>query len=105
MSSKWQSVMQWELRLVERESKFSEDVAGSVRTAAKRAMLPEDVLERFLDGPLQDAEELRNRVLAYVGETGWTRCERWGSIHGHWADRQVRSRGRRCQCSSTAPLA
>ena len=32
-----------------------------------RAMLPKDVLERFLDGPFQ-YEELRNRVSAYVGE-------------------------------------
>ena len=59
--------MQWELALVEHESKFSEVVADSVKTAAMRAMLPEDVLERFLDGPFIH-EELRNRVSAYVGE-------------------------------------
>ena len=45
------AVMQWELTLVEHESKFSEVVADSVKTAAMRAMLPKDVLERFLDGP------------------------------------------------------
>ena len=39
------AVMQWELTLVEHESKFSEVVAGSVKTAAMRAMLPKDVLE------------------------------------------------------------
>ena len=61
------AVMQWELTLVEHESKFSEVVADSVKTAAMRAMLPKDVLERFLDGPFH-YEELRNRVSAYVGE-------------------------------------
>ena len=61
------AVMQWELTLVEHESKFSEVVADSVKTAAMRAMLPKDVLERFLDGPFP-YEELRNRVSAYVGE-------------------------------------
>ena len=45
--------MQWELALVEHESKFSEVVADSVNTAAMRAMLPKDVLERFLDGLFQ----------------------------------------------------
>ena len=59
--------MQWELTLVEHQSKFSEVVADSVKTAAMRAMLPKDVLERFLDGPFQ-YEELRNRVCAHVGE-------------------------------------
>ena len=44
------AVMQWELTLVEHESKFSEVVADSVRTAAMRSMLPKDILERFLDG-------------------------------------------------------
>ena len=80
------AVMQWELTLVEHESKFSEVVADSVNTAAMRAMLPNAVLERFLDGPFQ-YEELRNRVSAYVGEkAGWTGCKRWGSTNGHRAD-------------------
>ena len=61
------AVMQWELTLVEHESKFSEVVGDRVKTAAMRAMLPKDVLERFLDGPFH-YEELRNRVSAYVGE-------------------------------------
>ena len=61
------AVMPWELTLVEHESKFSEVVADSIKTAAMRAMLPKDVLERFLDGPFH-CEELRNRVSAYVGE-------------------------------------
>ena len=71
------AVMQWELTLVEHESKFSEVVADSVKTAAMRAMLPKDILERFLDGPFH-YEELRNRVSAsLVGrEAGWTRCKR-----------------------------
>ena len=42
-------------------------VADSVKTAAMRAVLPEDVLERFLDGPFQ-YEELRNRVSANARE-------------------------------------
>ena len=61
------AVMQWEPTLVEHESKFSEVVADSVKTAAMRAMLPKDVLERFLDGPFR-CEEFRNRVSAHVGE-------------------------------------
>ena len=60
------AVMQWELTL-EHESKFSEVVADSVKTAAMRAMLPKDILERFLDGPFH-CVDLRNRVSAYVGE-------------------------------------
>ena len=39
-----------------------------MKTAALRAMLPKDVLERFLDGPSHH-EELRNRVSAYVGRS------------------------------------
>ena len=59
--------MQRELTLVEHESKFSEVVADIVKTAAMKAMLPKDILERFVDGPFH-CEELRNRVSAYVGE-------------------------------------
>ena len=47
------AVVQWELTFVEH--------------AAMRAMLPKDVLGRFLNGPFQ-YEELRNRVSAYVRE-------------------------------------
>ena len=61
------AVMQWELTLVEHDSKFSEVVADSVKTAAVRVMLPKDILERFLDGPFH-YEALRNRVSAFVGE-------------------------------------
>ena len=39
------AVTQWELTLVEHESKFSEVVADSVKTAAMRTMLPKDILE------------------------------------------------------------
>ena len=71
------AVMQWEVALVEHESKFSEVVADSVKTAAMRAMLPKDVLERFLDGPFI-YEELRNRVSAHVGEkAGGTGRKQW----------------------------
>ena len=70
------AVMQWELTLVEHESKFSEVVANSAKTAAMRAMLPKDILERFLCGP-SHYEELRNPV---------SRCERWSSTHGHRGD-------------------
>ena len=45
----------------------TEVVGDTVKTAAMRAMLPEDVLERFFDG-LFHYEELRNRVSAYVSE-------------------------------------
>ena len=61
------TVMQWEPTLVEHESKFSEVVADSVKAAAMGAMLPKDVLERFLDGVFH-YEDLRNRASAYVGE-------------------------------------
>ena len=61
------AVMQRALTLVEHESKISEVVADSVKTAAMRAMLPKDVLKRFFDGPFH-YEELRNRVSAYLGE-------------------------------------
>ena len=61
------AVMQWELTLAEHESKFSEVAADSVKTAAMRAMLPKDILERFFDGPVHYVE-LRNRVSAHVGE-------------------------------------
>ena len=60
------AVVQWELTLVEHQSRFSEVVADSVKTAAMRAMLAKDILERFLDGPFH-YEELRNRVSADVG--------------------------------------
>ena len=53
------AVMQWELTLVEHPD--------SVKTAPMTAMLPKDMLERFLDGPF-NYEELRIRVAAYVGE-------------------------------------
>ena len=59
------AVMHWEMTLFQHESKFSEVVADSVKTAAMRAMLPKDILERFLDGPFH-YEKLRNRVSAYV---------------------------------------
>ena len=38
-----------------------------MKRAAMRAMLPKDLLERFVDGPLH-CEEIRNRVSTYVGE-------------------------------------
>ena len=61
------AVMQWELTLVEHESKFSEVVADSVKTGAMRVMLAKDVLERFLDAPFH-FQEIRNRVSARVVE-------------------------------------
>ena len=95
------AVMQWELRLVEHESKFSEVVADSLKTAGFPRMCSRDS-----STDLSIVRNFENRVSANVRrETGWTRCERWSSTHGHWADRQVRRSGRRCQCSSTAPLA
>ena len=59
-------VMQLELTPVEHESKFIEFVPES---AAMRAMLPRDMLERFLDGHFNHAE-LRIPVSAYVGGGG-----------------------------------
>ena len=53
----------------EHESKFSEMAADSVKTTAMRAMLPKDVLERFLDGPFQ-YEELRI-VCLHMWERSW----------------------------------
>ena len=100
------AVMQWELTLAEHESKFSEVVADSVKTGVMRAMLPKDVLERFLDGPFR-YEELRNRVSACVGEklagqdaSGGAQPMDIGQI-----DKSEGEDEDRCQCSSTAPLA
>ena len=59
-------VMQWELPLVEHESKFSEVVADSIKTAVMRSMLPMDTRE-ILRWTFS-YEELRNRVSAHVGE-------------------------------------
>ena len=76
------AVMQWEPTFVERESKFSEEVADNVKTAAMRAMLPKDILERFFDGSFH-YEELRNRVSAYVGEKlAGQDASRWSSTRG-----------------------
>ena len=50
------AVMQWAVTFVEHESKFSEVAADSVKTAAMRAVLPKDILERFLDGPFHYEE-------------------------------------------------
>ena len=44
-------VMQWELTPVEHESKFTDVASDSVNTAAMRAMLPRDMLDRLFDGP------------------------------------------------------
>ena len=73
------AVMQWELTLVEHESKFTEVEPDSAKTAVMRAVLPKDMLERFLDGPF-NYEELRIRVAAYVDRrrtkesNPWTLC-------------------------------
>ena len=59
--------MQWELTLVEHESKLSEVVADSVKTAAMRAMLPKRYT-RAIPRWTFNYEELRNCVSEYVGE-------------------------------------
>ena len=74
-----------ELTLVEHESKFSEVVADSVKTAT----LPKDILERLFDG---SKSCLRM----------WVAGLEASSTHGLRADRQIRRRGRRCQCTTTA---
>ena len=100
------AVMQWELTLVEHESKFSEVAADSVKTAAMRAMLPKDVLEGFLDGPFQ-YEELRNRVSACVGEKLAGQDANGGAqpMDTGQMDESEGEDERRCQCSATAPSA
>ena len=62
------AVVWWELTPVEHESKVHRARARLRETAAMRAMLPRDMLERFFDGPLNH-EELRIRVSAHVEET------------------------------------
>ena len=54
-----------------------------MKTVAVRAMLPKVVLEWFFGGPFHHDEEVRNRLSAYVGEAGWTRCERSSVVHVH----------------------
>ena len=75
--------MQWEVTLVEHESKFTEVEPGIA--AVMRAMLPKDMLERFLDGPF-NYEELRIRVAAYVDRRRTTKSN---PCHGHCAARQI----------------
>ena len=94
------AVMQLELTLVEHESKFSEVVDDSVKTAATRVTLPKDV-ERFLDGPFH-YEELRNRVSAHVGEKLAGQDANGGAQP---MDRSTSRRRGRGQCCATAPLA
>ena len=95
------AVMQLELTLVEHESKFSEVVVDSVNTAAMRATLPKDVLERFFDGPFH-FEELRNRVSAYVGEK---LAGQDANGEAQPMDRSTSRRRGRGQCCATASLA
>ena len=85
--------MQWELTLVEHESKFSEVVAESAKTAAMRAMLPKDILKRFLGGPLPLWK------LAGQDANGGAQPMDIGQID------KSEGRGRRCQSSTTAPSA
>ena len=93
------AVMQQELTLVEHESKFSEVVADSVKSAAMRAMLPKVVLDRFLDGPFH-YEELRNRVSAYVEEKLAGQ-----DANGGAQPMDIGQIDKSEQCSSTAPIA
>ena len=74
------AVMQWELTLVEHESKFSEVVADSVKTAAMRAMLPKDVLERFLV------------VCLHMWERSWLDKMRTVELRSHLAQELSRSK-------------
>ena len=97
------AVMQLELTLVEHESKFSV-AADSGKTAAMRAMLPKDVLERFFDGLFQ-CEELRNRLSADVGEKLAGQDGNGGVQPMDVGQIDKSEGGRRCQCSSTAPSA
>ena len=96
------AVIQWELTLVEHESKFSDVVADSVKTAAMRAVLPKDTLERSLDGPFH-CEELRNRVSAHVGEKLAGQDASGGAQPMDIGQIDKSEGGRRCQCSATAP--
>ena len=102
MSSKWQS-MQWELTLVEHESKFSE-VADSVKNSCNESYASQGCAREIPRRTFPLRRTSKSCVCICGREAGWTRCERWTSTHGHWTDRQVRRRGRRCQCSSNSAV-
>ena len=61
------AVIHWELTLVEHMSMFTEVVPDSMKTFAMRAMLPRDMLERFLGWPF-NYEEHSLLVSSYVEE-------------------------------------
>ena len=50
-----------------------------------------------------DLSSVKNFEIACGREAGWTRREQWSPTHGHCP--QIRRRGQRCQCSSTASSA
>ena len=61
------SVMEWELRVVEHEGRFNEQIPESVKVAALRRMLTSEMAERCMEGP-NTYPELRARVRVHVGE-------------------------------------
>lgn len=63
----YQAVEDWELKVVEHESRFDEVIAESIKVAALRKMLPADMVDRFLDGP-HDYKLLRAKLTAYLSE-------------------------------------
>ena len=75
------AVMIWELALVEHESKFTAAVPDSVATAAVRAMLPQDIVERYLDERF-NPEELRARETLQWVMNWWVK--RLTSILARW---------------------
>ena len=98
------AVMQWDLTLAEHESKFSDVVVNSVTTAAVRAMFPKEVLERF-STDLSIAKNFEIVCLHTWEKLAGRDANGGAQPMDIGADRQIRRRGRKCQCSSTAPFA
>ena len=69
------AVMRWELTLVEHESKYSEVVADSEKTAAKRAMLPQGCAREIPRRTFPSRGTSKSCVCIRGREAGWTRCE------------------------------
>ena len=61
------AVMDWELKVVEHEGRFGEQVPETVKVAALKRMLTNEMAERYVEGP-NTYIELRSKIATYIGE-------------------------------------
>ena len=71
------AVMQWELTLVEHESKFSEVVADSVKNSCNESHASQGCAREILRRTFPSRRTSKSCVCICGREAGWTRCERW----------------------------